>query len=148
MTDKENHNNKNSDEQKQAKRSNRAWSDCDERELIKLKSLNILTWNKIGECLQRTGAACQLHWKTMKNLERVREHITHIKANQDHVDADKCDADYDIAVLIHIDKVLSVNQWSIGMLDTLWKNVQKEAREQRLQNDEELEDQIEGCAKA
>eukprot|EP01084_Bolivina_argentea_P203725 347891_1 len=63
----------------EAKRSNRAWSGWDERELIKLKSLGSLTWNRVGECLQRTGAACQLHWKTMKNMNTIQGHIEYIK---------------------------------------------------------------------
>ena len=61
----------------EAKRSNRAWSGWDERELIKLKSLGTLTWNRVGECLQRTGAACQLHWKTMKNMNWANDNAVY-----------------------------------------------------------------------
>ena len=70
----------------EAKRSNQAWSDWDERELIKLKSLGTLTWNRIGESLGRTGAACQLHWKTMKNMNTIKSHIEYIKVFSDNND--------------------------------------------------------------
>ena len=41
--------------------------------------MGTLTWNRIGESLGRTGAACQLHWKTMKNMNTIKSHIEYIK---------------------------------------------------------------------
>merc|ERR1712154_132435 len=118
----------NTDKESVAKRSNRSWSDCDERELIKLKSLGSLTWNKVGECLQRTGAACQLHWKTMKKPTiKIKEHIQHIKNNKNTLKND-----YDFNLLINIDKILKANQWKVTMLDVLWSNVEKEAERENM----------------
>ena len=41
--------------------------------------MGTLTWNRIGESLGRSGAACQLHWKTMKNMNTIKSHIEYIK---------------------------------------------------------------------
>ena len=99
--------------------------------------------------MQRTGAACQLHWKTMKNIQNIREHIKYIKQNHDGMDYhNHCDSDYDINLLINIDKVLTANQWSMSMLDTLWESVQKEcvqkedtlSKAAQIDEDEEYED--------
>eukprot|EP01084_Bolivina_argentea_P301908 521000_1 len=131
------------------KRSNRAWSDCDERELIKLKSLGTLTWNRVGECLQRTGAACQLHWKTMKNMNSIETHIQYIKTHSNNNDKNyrnkaismatyemQRNHDMDTTLVIEIDKVLQAHQWRLQMLDVLWGNVEKEMEQKKEMSEE------------
>ena len=117
------------------KREDSVWSSWYQRELIKLHSLEILSWDQIGEVLQRSGESCKSHWKFMKNSNCIPLHIEFIKrhSNNNAKDfkinqqfKDTYNQDVDINILLSVDKILKENQWKIEMLDVLWNNVQNQ----------------------